>query len=56
MKKTYTAARLTTYGSVEDLTQAFGSSSAADFVYIGGSNVEQGFESTGSRDGIITPK
>ena len=56
MKKAYTAARLTKYGSVEELTQAFGSSPAADFVYVGGSNVQNGIPSTGSTDGVITPK
>ncbi|MGG6296559.1 lasso peptide [Leptolyngbya sp. AN02str] len=56
MKKAYTAPKLTNHGNVESLTQAFGSSPAADVVYIGGSNVPTNVGSTGSVDGIIVIK
>jgi hypothetical protein len=54
-KAKFEAPKLVVYGTVNDLTHAFGNKASQDFVFIGGSNVEQGFESLGSRDGVIVP-
>jgi hypothetical protein len=54
-KKRYITPELVTYGTVVDITQAFGPSSTQDFVLIGGSNVSNPIQSTGSRNGIIVP-
>ncbi|MCB0210825.1 MAG: lasso peptide [Anaerolineae bacterium] len=54
-KKDYIAPAVVAFGKANELTQAFGSKSSKDFVFIGGSNVPQGFESVGSQDGIIVP-
>lgn len=61
MKKTYIAPQMTTHGTVESITQAFGTSSVTDTVYAGHSNLNQGNSqlgtpighSTGSHDGIV---
>jgi hypothetical protein len=54
-KQKFEIPKLVVYGTVNNLTHAFGNRSNQDFVFIGGSNVEQGFESLGSRDGVIVP-
>ncbi|MCA1992896.1 MAG: lasso peptide [Coleofasciculus sp. S288] len=62
MKKTYIAPEMTTHGSVESITQAFGPSPVEDTIYAGQSNANQPGTSqpgtvigtnTGSRDGIV---
>lgn len=61
MKKTYSEPVLTTYGSVEAITQVFGSRSRNDFFIFSGnanvsnpSNPNPGAE--GSIDGIVVPQ
>jgi hypothetical protein len=54
--KTYTTPQLTAHGNVEAITQAFGSKTTADKVFIGGSNVTSVITAQGSTDGIIVPK
>jgi hypothetical protein len=54
--KTYSTPQLTVHGNVEAITQAFGSKTTADKVFIGGSNVTGLIVSQGSVDGIIVPK
>ncbi|HEY9621778.1 MAG TPA: lasso peptide [Crinalium sp.] len=49
MKKVYTAPQLTVHGSVEDLTQVIGRSSAQDFFIFAGQTVNVGF-TDGSSD------
>jgi hypothetical protein len=49
MKKVYTAPQLTVHGSVEELTQMIGRSTAQDFFIFAGSTVDVGF-SDGSTD------
>lgn len=63
MKKTYVEPQMTTHGSVESITQAFGPSPVQDTIYAGQSNANQGNSqpgtpignSTGSRDAIVKP-
>ena len=55
-KKSFNAPKLHVYGKIANLTQAFGNVSVADFVFIGSSNVQHGFPSVGSQDGIIVPR
>ena len=55
MKKAYTSPKLMVHGDVQEITQAFGPSTAGDVVFIGGSNVPSDIGSTGSTDGIIMP-
>jgi hypothetical protein len=58
MKKVYTAPQLTVHGSVEELTQVIGRSSAQDFFILAGNNVNPsvvGF-TDGSSDFDLTPK
>jgi hypothetical protein len=52
-KKPYQMPELVTYGTVAEITQAFGVSPAGDWVMIGGSNLSDPIPSTGSRDGIV---
>ena len=54
-KKPYQTPELVTYGTVAEITQAFGVSPAGDLVFIGGSNVSNPIPSHGSRDGVIVP-
>jgi hypothetical protein len=54
-KEKFEAPALVVYGTVDSITHAFGNRANQDFVFIGGSNVEEGFESLGSRDGVIVP-
>ncbi|MGF1603203.1 MAG: lasso peptide [Thermosynechococcaceae cyanobacterium] len=54
MKSAYKSPKLIRHGNVESITRAFGSSPAADTVFIGG-NVQAEIPSTGSVDGIIRP-
>jgi hypothetical protein len=54
MKKTYETPELTVHGTVEDLTQALGSSSAADYVIIGGRSFGHPLLD-GSQDFVIKP-
>jgi hypothetical protein len=59
MKKAYNAPKLTIYGSVEEITQAVGQSSASDTIFFNGQPIQiQGLPNTGSRDGQIqiTPR
>ncbi|MBD2298751.1 MULTISPECIES: lasso peptide [Nostocales] len=54
MKKTYEAPQLTNYGSVQNITNAFGRRGAQDNFIIGNETFPAvGFE--GSRDGVVTP-
>ena len=61
MKKAYIVPKSTAYGSVEEITQAFGSPNTHDTIYIGGANLQNGgsptlgIPSSGSVDGIIKP-
>jgi len=62
-KKSYNTPSLEVFGTVSDLTQAFGSSSASDLVFAGTSNFGDGDpttndllgQSTGSHDAILVP-
>jgi hypothetical protein len=55
--KNYNTPQLTVHGNVEAITQAFGSKTTADMVFIGASNVDGPIASGGSAtDGIIVPK
>jgi hypothetical protein len=59
MKRTYETPKITILGTIEEITQAFGSSSAADALYIGGTPLPSppgGFGFTGSRDGQVVPR
>ena len=61
MKKTYNAPKLTNHGSVEAITQLFGSGSRKDFIFFSGNpnNVAPGTVVTatyGSQDGVVVPK
>ena len=53
MKKTYETPELTVHGTVEELTQAFGSASAQDTIIYGSFSFPG---SGGSQDGIVIPK
>jgi hypothetical protein len=55
MKKTFTAPCLRNHGALQEITQALGTSSAQDTVFVG----TRGFQLpgvTGSSDGIVVPK
>jgi hypothetical protein len=54
VKKTYHAPKLIVHGTVEELTQAFGNSAAADTIYWPDGTV-YGYDD-GSRDGVIFPR
>jgi hypothetical protein len=54
MKRTYETPKITVLGTIEEMTQAFGSSSATDTIYIGGTPLPYG-GFTGSRDGQVVP-
>ena len=54
MKNTYETPKLIVHGTVEEMTQHFGSSSASDVIYIGGYDSIPGHG--GSQDGIVVPK
>ncbi|MCU0527695.1 MAG: lasso peptide [Elainella sp. Prado103] len=57
MKKTYSAPQLIVHGNVEQLTQAFGSSSQEDtFYYTNNKGQTMGFPAEGSVDGVVVPK
>ena len=61
MKTNYTAPQLTVHGNIEEITQAFGQSSAQDTWYVGGSNLQGdsqsvGGHSTGSIDAVLVPQ
>jgi len=53
MKETYETPKLIVHGTVEEMTQAFGSASAADTIYYSpwGSFPGAG----GSQDGVVVP-
>jgi hypothetical protein len=53
VKKTYNPPKLTVHGTVEEITKFFGSSSATDTVYVGGTPL---FNGAGSQDGTIIPR
>ncbi|MEO8132467.1 MAG: lasso peptide [Betaproteobacteria bacterium] len=53
MKIKYEAPKLTVHGTVEDMTQFFGPSTAADTVFFGTTPFGAGF---GSTDGQIIPR
>jgi len=53
MKNTYETPKLTVHGTVEDMTQFFGSQSATDTLYIAGQPYGNGYP--GSQDGQIIP-
>ena len=55
-KQKFEPPKLVRYRTVHELTGAFGNRTNQDFIFIGGSNVEQGFPSLGSRDGVIVPR
>jgi hypothetical protein len=55
MKKAFTAPSLKHHGALQEITQALGTSSAQDTIFIG----SRGFQLpgvTGSSDGIVVPK
>ena len=54
MKKSYETPTLIVHGSVEDLTQALGDSSASDYIVIGGRSFGNSLL-TGSDDFTINP-
>ncbi len=56
MKNVYKSPKLIRHGSVESITNAFGSQSATDTVFVGGSNASPSFPSSGSVDGVIVPQ
>jgi hypothetical protein len=56
MKKTYEKPKITVLGTIEEITQAFGSSSAADVIYFGGQPLPTLMPTHGSQDGIVVPK
>ena len=53
MKQAYETPRLVEHGTVEQLTQAFGSSSATDTIYYGSYGGFPGHG--GSQDGVVVP-
>jgi len=53
MKKTYETPQLFVHGTVEDITQFFGSQTASDTLYVAGQVYGDGY--SGSRDGQIIP-
>ena len=63
MKNAYNTPKLTVYGNVKEITQAFGPSPMEDTIFAGQSNANQGNtdpgtvigNSTGSQDGIVKP-
>ncbi len=63
MKKTYNAPKLTNHGSVETITQMFGSKSQNDFLFFSANNNANvppntpiDLNTDGSVDGIVVPK
>ena len=52
MKKAYETPKVIVHGTVEEMTQAFGTSSAIDTIIYG----SFAFQGTGSQDGIVVPK
>jgi hypothetical protein len=54
MKKRYSAPTLSSYGAVEELTQAFGSGSRSDFFYLAGKPQLSG--DYGSKDYDLVPR
>lgn len=52
MKKSYTTPKLTIHGTVDEITQAFGSSQTNDTIYFGNSIFGT---HNGSQDGTIVP-
>jgi hypothetical protein len=54
MKKLFTVPSLKNHGALEEITQAYGSSSATDTVFFNGKPFNLG--STGSSDGVVIPK
>jgi hypothetical protein len=54
MKKRYSAPTLSSYGAVEELTQAFGSGSRSDFFYLGTQQLASG--QYGSKDYNVVPR
>jgi hypothetical protein len=53
MKNTYETPKLIVHGTVEDLTQFFGSQTATDTLYVAGQPYGSGYP--GSQDGQIIP-
>jgi hypothetical protein len=53
MKKTYETPKVTVLGAIEEITQAFGSSSATDTIYYGSLTFPG---NGGSQDGIVVPR
>jgi hypothetical protein len=53
MKKTYETPKVTVLGTIEEITQAFGSSSATDTIYYGSLTFPG---NGGSQDGIVVPR
>jgi hypothetical protein len=57
MKKPFTTPRLKNHGALGEITQAFGSSGAADTVEFAGKTFPGSiFGASGSQDGIVGPK
>ncbi|BAY16328.1 hypothetical protein NIES21_21540 [Anabaenopsis circularis NIES-21] len=55
MKKAYEAPKLTNYGSVQNVTNAFGRPGVKDSFQIGGQTFPAPGDITGSRDGVVVP-
>lgn len=53
MKKQFNAPKLKQHGALQEITQAFGSSSASDTVFFNGRAFGN---ATGSQDGNVIPK
>jgi len=52
MKNRYETPKVIMHGTIEEMTQAFGSASAADTIVYG----SFAFQGTGSSDGIVVPQ
>ncbi|WP_413199911.1 lasso peptide [Nostoc piscinale] len=55
MKKSYATPQLTNYGSVQNITNAFGRPGIKDNFILGNQSFPAPDGITGSRDGIVTP-
>jgi hypothetical protein len=57
MKKAYNAPKLTNHGNVEEITQAFGDSGAADTFEVNGRTFPGStLGLSGSQNGVLVPK
>ncbi|MBE9005964.1 lasso peptide [Fortiea sp. LEGE XX443] len=57
MKKAYNAPQLTKYGSVQDVTNAFGTPGGRDTFQVGGTTFQGSVIGlSGSQDGVLIPE